>query len=234
MALRSLFFLFFFLRTVLTRSCPCPFPGPTFPRQVLETFYHIDPSKVGLYIFPFALGNFLGPLLLGPWFDALGRRCMISMTYALSGLFILITGALFMADVLTAATQTLLWSVTFFVASPAASAAYLTVSEIFPLELRAMAIAFFYAVGTAAGGLLAPLLFGALMETTDPRPNVVWGYVFGALLMLGAAVVEGVWGVDAEKKTLEQIAPPLGSEHLRQPGEVEMTHPAHPAGLLAV
>ena len=175
---------------------------------VLTRFYDVAPADTGLYLFPFAAANFLGPVVLGPLFDRLGRRVMISATYALSALLLFITGALFAAGDLTAYGQTALWGAIFFVASAAASAAYLTVSEIFPLELRALAIALFYALGTAAGGMLAPWLFGILIGS-GARGAVFAGYAFGAALMLAAAVIEAWLGVDAERKSLEHIAPPL-------------------------
>jgi MFS family permease len=179
---------------------------------VLTRFYDVAPADTGLYLFPFAAANFLGPVVLGPLFDRLGRRVMISATYALSALLLLTTGALFAAGNLTAFGQTALWGAIFFVASAAASAAYLTVSEIFPLELRALAIALFYALGTAAGGMLAPWLFGMLIGS-GARGAVFAGYAFGATLMLAAAVIEAWLGVDAERKSLEHIAPPLSVIH---------------------
>ena len=119
---------------------------------VLTKFYGVSADSVGLYILPFALGNFLGPVLLGPLFDSLGRKTMIAATYALAGILLAATGQLFHRGVLTAVTQTVMWTVVFFFASAAASAAYLTVGECFPLEIRAMAIAVFYAIGTGVGG----------------------------------------------------------------------------------
>jgi MFS family permease len=175
---------------------------------VLTRFYAVPPADTGLYLLPFALANFLGPLALGRLFDRFGRRTMISATYALSAASLLATGALFAAGSLTAYAQTAMWSVIFFVASAAASSAYLTVSEIFPLELRALAIAMFYALGTAAGGMLAPWLFGVLIGSGS-RTSVFMGYALGAVLMLAAAVVEVWLGVGAERKSLEQVAPPL-------------------------
>ena len=153
---------------------------------VLTHFYAVEASKVGLYILPFAAGNVLGPLLLGPLFDRLGRRVMITATYALSGVGLLLTGIGFVSGVLDATTQTLAWSAVFFLASAAASSAYLTVSEIFPLEMRALSISIFYAIGTGAGGFAAPALFGALI-TSGSRANVFIGYVLGAALVLVAA-----------------------------------------------
>jgi MFS family permease len=176
---------------------------------VLTRFYAVDPAQVGLYIFPFAAGNFLGPLLLGPLFDRVGRRVMITATYALSGIGLALTGMGFLLDLLDATTQTLAWSVVFFLASAAASSAYLTVSEVFPLEMRAISISIFYAMGTGIGGFAAPALFGALIESGN-RANVFGGYAVGAGLVLAAAVVAWRYAVDAERRPLEEVAPPLG------------------------
>jgi len=175
---------------------------------VLTRFYGVDAAATGLYLLPFAIANFLGPLALGWLFDRLGRRVMISTTYAVSALLLLGTGVLFAHGDLSAYSQTALWSAIFFVASAAASSAYLTVSEIFPLELRALAIAVFYSVGTAVGGVFAPWLFGELIGSGS-RWSVFGGYAVGALLMLVAAVVEAWIGVDAERTSLEHVAPPL-------------------------
>jgi len=177
---------------------------------VLTKFYGIAADRVGLYILPFAIGNFLGPVLLGPLFDTFGRKPMIAATYALAGILLAITGHLFEIGVLTATTQTAMWSVVFFFASAAASAAYLTVGECFPLEVRALTIALFYAFGTLIGGVAGPWLFGVLIEGGD-RGNIVYGYFLGATLMIVAALVELVLGVKAERKALEDIAPPLSS-----------------------
>jgi MFS family permease len=173
---------------------------------VLSRFYGIDPGRIGLYLIPFAVGNLLGPMLLGHFFDTLGRRLMITLTYGASGILIAFTGYAMTQGWLTAFSQTALWCVVFFVASAAASSAYLTVSELFPVELRGMAIALFYAVGTAAGGLLAPALFGALLETGN-RGHVFIGYLIGAVFMLAAAAVAARYGVAAEGKSLEAINP---------------------------
>jgi MFS family permease len=177
---------------------------------VLTRFYKIAPDSTGLYLLPFAVGNFLGPLLLGRYFDTIGRRQMISATYILSALLLTATGWLFTKGVLSAASQTALWSVIFFFASAAASAAYLTVSEIFPLEVRALAIALFVALGTAVGGIVAPWLFGALVGSGS-RGEVFAGYVVAAALMLAAAAVEILFGVKAERVSLESIAEPLSA-----------------------
>jgi MFS family permease len=178
---------------------------------VLTRFYGVADTRVGLYLLPFAAGNVLGPLILGPLFDRIGRRAMIGATYALSGVGLLLIGVGFVLGVLNATTQTLAWSAVFFLASAAASSAYLTVSEVFPLEMRAISISIFYAVGTGLGGFAAPALFGALIETGD-RVSVFEGYLVGAVLVLAAAVIAWRYGVDAERKSLEEIAPPLGTE----------------------
>lgn len=175
---------------------------------VLTRFYEVNETDVGLYILPFAVGNVLGPLILGALFDRAGRRVMITATYALSGLALALTGIGFVLGVFDALTQTLAWSAVFFLASAAASSAYLTVSEVFPLEMRALAISIFYAVGTGAGGFVAPALFGALIQTGS-RSHVFAGYAVGAALMLIAAAVAWRLAVDAERKPLEEVAPPL-------------------------
>jgi MFS family permease len=177
---------------------------------VLTSFYGIPSEEVGWYILPFAAGNFLGPLLLGPLFDTIGRRPMIAGTYALSGILLAITGWFFHAGHLDASTQALAWSVIFFFASAAASAAYLTVGECFPLEIRALAIALFYAVGTGLGGVAGPWLFGHLVESGSSLA-IFMGYLFGAVLMLIAAAVEWVLGVAAERQPLEAVARPLSA-----------------------
>jgi MFS family permease len=177
---------------------------------ILGTFYGVPADRVGVYIFPFALGNFLGPLLLGRLFDTVGRRRMITFTYAASGVLLAITAMLFDHGLLDPFTQTLCWSVIFFFASAAASAAYLTVSESFPLEVRASAIALFYVLGTMVGGIVAPFLFGHLIET-GARSSIVWGYHLAALLMLCGALTEWLIGIDAEGKSLETVAKPLSS-----------------------
>ena len=175
---------------------------------VLMRFYHVPAQKVGGYLLPFALGNILGPIVLGHLFDTIGRRKMISATYAISGLLLAATGWLFHAGMLTAQTQTIAWMIIFFVASAAASSAYLTVSEIFPLEIRALAIAIFYAFGTLAGGVGAPILFGWIIGTGS-KTALFAGYLVGAALMIIGAIVEAIIGVDAERKSLEHVAAPL-------------------------
>ncbi len=175
---------------------------------VLIDFYGIASDRIGWYILPFALGNFCGPLLLGPLFDRIGRKPMIAGTYILSGVLLALSGWLFREGVFDATGQTVAWMVIFFFASAAASSAYLTVAETFPLEIRALAIAVFYAFGTGLGGISGPLLFGALIETAS-RDNVAIGYLIGATLMVAAGIVQAVWGVAAERKSLEQVAAPL-------------------------
>jgi MFS family permease len=177
---------------------------------ILTNFYGVPAAHVGWYILPFAAGNFCGPLLLGRFFDTIGRKTMIASTYVVSGLLLALTGYLFSAAVLSAQGQTIAWMMIFFVASAAASSAYLTVGEIFPLEMRALAIAFFYAVGTGIGGILGPLLFGALIASGS-RGSVFFGYLIGAALMVAAGVVEWVWGVAAERQPLEAVARPLAA-----------------------
>jgi len=175
---------------------------------ILTDFYGVPSDRVGWYILPFAVGNFLGPVLLGRLFDTLGRRVMIASTYAVSGVLLAITGYLFSIGILSAAGQTIAWMIVFFVASAAASSAYLTVSECFPLEIRALAIAFFYAVGTAIGGVAGPWLFGVLIDTGS-RQSVFAGYLLGATGMLVAALIQWRFGVAAERKPLEDVARPL-------------------------
>jgi MFS family permease len=181
---------------------------------VLSRFYGVPDDRVALYIFPFALGNVLGPFLLGPLFDSVGRRRMIAATYILSGLALALTGWAFVAGWLDARSQALCWSGVFFLASAAASSAYLTVSEVFPLEMRALAIAVFYAVGTGSGGVAAPILLGFLIQTGS-RVAVASGWAIGAALMVVAGALALAFGVDAERRSLEDIAPPMGFESER-------------------
>jgi MFS family permease len=175
---------------------------------VLTDFYGIPANRIGWYILPFAAGNFLGPLLLGRLFDTLGRRVMITFTYGASGILLALSGYLFSIGVLSAQTQTIAWMVIFFFASPAASSAYLTVSETFPLEVRALAIAVFYSIGTGVGGVAGPALFGALIDTGS-RGSVFAGYLLGSALMVAAALVAWRYAVAAERRTLESVARPL-------------------------
>jgi MFS family permease len=182
----------------------------TYP-LVLNRFFHVPPAHAPGYALVFAAGNFAGPLLLGHLFDTIGRRIMITATYALSGILIIGIQCIFLAGELTAVSQTILFVMTCFFASAAASAGYLTVSEVFPLEMRALAIALFYVIGTAVGGLLAPWLFGRLIET-DQRGAIATGYLIGAGLMLLAAAAEWFLGVASERKSLEDVASPLSAE----------------------
>jgi len=177
---------------------------------VLTDFYGIRADHVGWYLLPFAAGNVLGPVLLGRLFDTVGRRPMIAATYGISGVLLAGAGYLFAIGVLSATGQTIAWMAIFFVASAAASSAYLTVSETFPLEIRALAIAFFYAIGTGIGGVAGPWLFGALIDTGS-RWSVFGGYLLGSVLMLAAAVIAARWGVAAERKPLEAVARPLAA-----------------------
>ncbi|MCC6890037.1 MAG: MFS transporter [Hyphomicrobiales bacterium] len=177
---------------------------------VLTDFYGIRSDQVGWYLLPFSAGNFFGPVILGRLFDTIGRRPMIATTYAVSGVLLLATGALFALGILSATQQTVAWMVIFFFASAAASSAYLTVSETFPLEIRALAIAFFYAIGTGIGGVAGPWLFGALIESGS-RASVAGGYVFGAVLMIAAAWVAYRYCVAAERKPLETVSRPLAA-----------------------
>jgi len=173
--------------------------------MVLTRFHQVPEGRVALYIFPFALGNVLGPVLLGPLFDSWGRRRMIGLTYVLSGVGLAVTGWAFAEGYLDALTQALAWSAVFFLASAAASSAYLTVSEVFPLEMRALAISLFYAVGTGVGGFAAPWIFGLLIESGS-RGAVASGYFVGAFLVIVAGVVAWRFGVDAERRSLEDIS----------------------------
>jgi len=177
---------------------------------VLIRFYGVPERSVGVYLVPFALGNVLGPIALGHLFDTVGRKQMIASTYGLSGILLGLTGYLFHAELLTAQTQTLAWTIIFFVASAAASSAYLTVSEIFPLEIRAFAIAIFYAIGTLAGGVGAPILFGWIIGTGSSDALFI-GYLVAAVLMIFGAIVELWIGVAAERRPLEDVAAPLSS-----------------------
>ena len=177
---------------------------------LLSMFYGVQENRTGTHLLLLAISNFLGPLLLGSFFDTIGRRVMISLTYAAGGVLLVVTAFLFGFHFFTDWTQTFAFMIVFFFASAGASSAYLTASEVFPLETRALAIAIFYAVGTAIGGVVAPLLFGILLSAHSPWP-LAGGYLFAAVLMIGAAVVEAFFGVDAEGRSLEEIADPLSA-----------------------
>ena len=183
---------------------------------VLGRLYGVPSSRVGVYLIPFSVANLVGPWVLGHLFDTVGRRVMIGGTYAVSGLLIGVTGYAMMRGWLDATTQTLLWSAVFFFASAAASSAYLTVSELFPVAMRGMAIALFYSVGTALGGLGAPALFGLLLERGD-RGGLLDVYLLGGALMLGAGIVAAVLGVSAERRSLEHLAGDEGSDAAERP-----------------
>jgi MFS family permease len=185
---------------------------------VLANFYHITSDRIGYYFFPFALGNLLGPLTIGHLFDTVGRRKMILFTYGVSAIMLAISAVLFHQGLLDATSQTIFWCLIFFLASAGASSAYLTVSEIFPLELRGQAIAFFFAISQLAGGVAAPALFGALIGSgKDPGPLTI-GYLFGAVVMFAGGLIAWFFGVNAERKSLEDIAAPLSA--VRRPAAV--------------
>jgi len=173
---------------------------------ILDRFYGVPPAQVGWYLLPFAAGNFCGPLLLGHWFDTLGRRLMITLTYGIAGLLLLMAGFGFAEGWLTAFSQTVLWCAVFFVASAAASSAYLTVGELFPVQMRAMAIALFYSVGTSIGGIAAPALLGFLIESGN-RWRVASAYFLGAFLLILGAISAALFAVPAEGKSLEHLSP---------------------------
>ena len=183
----------------------------TYP-LILTKYYNVPDSNVGLYILPFAVGNFFGPLLLGRLFDTIGRKPMITFTYAISGILLGITSYLFLQGQLTAFTQTVAWSIIFFFASAGASSAYLTVSEIFPLEIRAMAIAFFFVIAQGAA-TLAPWLFAKLIQTSTV--SIFFGNLVGAAFMIGGAIIALLFAVKAERQPLENIAAPLSAQTVR-------------------
>jgi len=177
---------------------------------LLVRYYQVPAGAVGRYLLPFALSNVIGPVVIGKLFDTVGRKPMIVITYLLSGVLLAISAWLFARGALTATTQTVAWSLIFFVASCAASSAYLTVSEVFPLEIRALAISLFYAIGTLVGGVGAPALFGVLIGSGS-RMQVFWGFVSASVLLVIAAAVEAVLGIKAERQSLESISTPLSS-----------------------
>ena len=193
--------------------------------DTLGTF--LDVKQTGWYLAVFAASNFLGALLLGPLFDTVGRVRMITGTYIISGVLLAVTG--FMLGGLSAVTLTLMGSIIFFFASAGASAAYLTASEIFPMETRALCIAFFYAIGTAAGGISGPLLFGKLIEDASASKDITQiaiGYFIGAALMIIGGIVEAFLGVRAEGQSLESIAQPLTAEDEPETTGPTATQPA--------
>ncbi|MCS6712102.1 MFS transporter [Brachybacterium sp. EF45031] len=175
---------------------------------VLQNFYDLGADEAALYFFPFAIGNLLGPILLGPLFDTVGRRKMIALCYGVSGVVLGVSAFLFVAEMLNPLTHTIFWCVSFFFASAGASAGYLTVSEIFPQEVRGQAISYFFSIAQITGSL-GPLLFGVLIGDASSRTPMMWGYLLATGVMLIGATVAVIWGVDAERKSLEEIAPPL-------------------------
>ena len=175
---------------------------------VLGTFFHVPSAQVPFYLAAFAIGNPTGPLIIGRHFDTIGRRKMISGTYLLSGVLLAISAVLFEAGVLNAITQTLVWVIIFFFASAGASAGYLTVSELFPVEVRAQAIAVFFAIAQCFGAI-GPVLYGALIGDGSNPTMLFIGYLIGAGVMVAGGLVEVFLGVDAENKSLEEVATPL-------------------------
>lgn len=194
---------------------------------VLARFYNVAAEDVPLYLIAFCVGNFLGPLLLGRFFDTVGRKKMISGTYITAGVLLAISAVLFNAGALTAMTQTIAWCVIFFFASAGASAGYLTVSELFPLEVRAKAIAVFFCIAQCFGAL-GPVIYGRLIgEGNNPDPfNLFLGFLLGAVIMIIGGVVAIIYGVNAEGKALEDVAPPLGA--LKRPGATRADGSAAP------
>jgi MFS family permease len=192
--------------------------------QILQTFFKTPPGNAGYYFAVIAAGNLIGPLLLAPLFDSIGRKVMIAGTYVLSGVLLLVTAWLFNAGTLNAQTMTLCWCVVLFFASAGASSAYLTVSEVFPMETRALAIAVFYAIGTAAGGITGPLLFSKLVSSGKVGETAL-AFTIGAILMIGGGIVEIFLGVKAERQSLEDIASPLTAQDAPKPSTATGTVP---------
>ena len=175
---------------------------------ILTQFYAVPSGRVGWFILPFAAGNFAGPLVLGPLFDSIGRKTMIAGTYIVAGLLLMLTGWLFSIGALDAVQQTIAWTIIFFFASAAASSAYLTIGEVFPLEVRATAIAIFYAFGTALGGVCGPAVFGRLIQSGS-REALLYGYLLGGVLMVGGGLVQALLGIDCQRCGLEDVAAPM-------------------------
>ncbi|MCW2675575.1 MAG: sugar transporter metabolite:H+ symporter, partial [Modestobacter sp.] len=186
---------------------------------VLGNFYGVDSDSAPLFLIAFAVGNLAGPLTLGHLFDTIGRKKMIAGTYILSGVLLAVSAVLFRADLLTATTQTIAWCVIFFFASAGASAAYLTVSEIFPQEVRAKAIAVFFAIAQCFGAL-GPVIYGALIGGGESRGPLFYGYLLGAGVMVAGGLVAAFLGVNAEGRSLEDVASPLAAQNAaaRRPG----------------
>jgi MFS family permease len=183
---------------------------------ILVDFYKVPHESVGWFIFPFAGGNLLGPLIIGRFFDTIGRRKMIALTYCSSAVLLALSGWLFQQGVLTANSQTVLWCIIFFIASAAASSAYLTVSEIFPVEIRAQAISIFFAIAQAFGAS-GPFIFGWIIghavkdHVVVSRAPLAYAYMGSAVIMFLGGAIAWWLGVDAECKSLEDIAPPLAA-----------------------
>ncbi|MEG8035414.1 MFS transporter [Sphingomonas sp. LR61] len=175
---------------------------------VLTNFFGLKTAQTSIYFFPFAIGNLLGPIILGRFFDTWGRRQMIFLTYLVSGLVLATSAFLFRADAISATVQVAFWCVSFFFASAGASSAYLTVSEIFPLELRSQAISYFFALAQVFGAV-APLIYGAFIGDGSSREPLFWGYLLGSAVMIGGGVIALVFGVDAARKGLEDVTQPL-------------------------
>lgn len=175
---------------------------------VLTNFFGLKTAQTSIYFFPFAIGNLLGPIILGRFFDTWGRRQMIFLTYLVSGLVLATSAFLFRADAISATVQVAFWCVSFFFASAGASSAYLTVSEIFPLELRSQAISYFFALAQVFGAI-APLIYGAFIGDGSSREPLFWGYLLGSAVMIGGGVVALIFGVDAARKGLEDVTQPL-------------------------
>ena len=175
---------------------------------VLQNFYDVPKDQTQYYFFPFAIGNLIGPLVLGHLFDIWGRRKMILLTYGLSGAILAVSGFLFQADVLNATTQTIIWCVAFFFASAGASSAYLTVSELFPLEIRSQVISYFFSIGQIFGAA-APITFGVLIGDASSRGPLTIGYVGAGLIMLAGGIVAFIFGVNSERRSLEDITTPI-------------------------
>ncbi|WP_328323224.1 MFS transporter [Kribbella sp. NBC_00382] len=198
---------------------------------VLKSYFGLSDSGVALYFFPFAIGNLAGPLLLGHWFDTIGRRKMILATYSISAVVLFITALLFNSGALNAAGLTAMWCVVFFFASAGASSAYLTVSEIFPIELRGQAISFFFAISQLTGGVIAPFLFASLIGEGDnpPRGPLTVGYIIGAAVMLIGGLIAWFFGVDAEGQSLENVAKPLSARERASGTRFQGTAPRLPS-----
>ncbi|MGB7797763.1 MAG: MFS transporter [Pseudonocardiaceae bacterium] len=194
---------------------------------VLVKFYGVSSTSVPLFLIAFAVGNLAGPLTIGHLFDTIGRKIMIAGTYIMSGILLGVSALLFNAGLLTATTQTIAWCVIFFVASPGASAAYLTVSEIFPLEVRAKAIAVFFAIAQCFGAV-GPVFYGALIGDGSQPFKLVIGYLIGAAVMVAGGLVAVVFGVAAEGRSLEDIAAPLAAAGRGRPGTTRAEGAASP------